>query len=67
MEGIKLPAALGLLLGADLRGPAEREGEGVLEHGLTLDLAAEIADDPAQPAAQDAQLPLMPLELLGEA
>jgi len=39
MAGIKLPAALALLLRADLRGPAEREGEGVLEHGLTFDLA----------------------------
>lgn len=65
VEGIKLPAALALLLRADLRSPAEREGERVLEHGLTFDLAADIADDPAQPAAQDAQLPLMPLELLG--
>ncbi|MDH6263353.1 hypothetical protein M2427_007307 [Bradyrhizobium sp. BR13661] len=27
--------------------------------------ASEVADDPAQPAAQDAQLPLMPPELLG--
>lgn len=50
---------------ADLRGPAKREGEGVLEHGLTFDLAADIADDPGQPAAQNAQLLLMPLELLG--
>src|SRR5206468_11170911 len=65
MEGIQLPAALALLLRADLRGPAERQGEGVLEPGLTFDLAADIADDPAQPAAQDAQLPLMPFELLG--
>jgi hypothetical protein len=27
MEGIKLPAALALLLRADLRGPAKRQGE----------------------------------------
>ncbi len=63
MEGIKLEAALALLLRADLGGPAEREGERVLEHGLTFDLAADVADDPAQPAAQDTQLPLMPPEL----
>src|ERR1700674_4747475 len=31
MEGIKLPAALALLLRADLRGPAKREGERVLQ------------------------------------
>lgn len=29
------------------------------------DLAADVADDPAQPGAQDAQLPLVPLELFG--
>ena len=52
VEGMELPAARALLLRADLRGPAERKGEGVLEHGLTFDLAADIADDPAQPAAQ---------------
>src|SRR5258705_1805816 len=65
MEGIKLPAALALLLRADLRGPAKREGERLLQCWLALDLAADVADDPAQPAAQDAQLPLMPPELFG--
>jgi hypothetical protein len=41
VEGIKLPGTLALLLRADLRGPAEREGEGVLEYGLTFHLAAD--------------------------
>jgi hypothetical protein len=31
----------------------------------TFDLAADIADNPAQPTAQDTQLPLMPPELFG--
>ena len=65
MEGIELPAALTLLLRADLRGPAKRERERRLEGWLALDLAADVADDPAQPAAQDTQLPLMSLELFG--
>ena len=65
MEGIKLPAALALLLRADLGGAPERKRERLLERGLTFDLAADVADDPAQPATQDTQLPLMPLELLG--
>src|SRR6516162_8345950 len=65
MEGIKLPAALALLLRADLRGPAKREDECLLQCRPALDLAADVADDPAQPAAQNAQLPLMPLELFG--
>jgi hypothetical protein len=47
MERIKLPAALALLLGADLRCPAKREGERLLQCWLALDLAADIADDPA--------------------
>ena len=64
MERIKLPAALALLLRADLRGPAKREGEYLLQCWL-VDLAADVADDPAQPAAQDTQLPLMPPELFG--
>ena len=65
MEGIKLEAALARLLRADLRGPAKREGERLLQCWLALNLAADVADDPAQPAAQDAQLPLVPPELFG--
>ena len=52
MERIKLPAALALLLRADLRGSAKREGERLLQCWLALDLAANVADDPAQPAAR---------------
>src|SRR5262245_3539135 len=52
MEGIKLPAALALLLRADLRGSAKRECERLLQCWLALDLAADVSDDPAQPAAQ---------------
>src|SRR4051812_50117951 len=65
MKGIELPAALALLLGADLAGSAKRKGECLLEGWLALDLATDVADDPAQPAAQDTQLPLMPPELFG--
>lgn len=54
MEGIELPAPLALLLRADLAGPAKWEGERLLECGLTFDLAADVADDPAEPRAQDA-------------
>src|ERR1700676_4790048 len=65
MERIKLPAALALLLRAYLCGPAKREGECLLQGWLSLDLAADVADDPAQPAVQDTQLPLMSPELFG--
>ena len=64
-EGIELPAALALLLGADLIGARERP----LEHGLKISLAADVAanvtDDPAKPGAQRAQLPAVTVELLG--
>src|SRR6266576_2909046 len=65
VEGIELPAALALLLRADLIGAREWP----LEHGLKLSLAADVAanvtDDPAKPGAQQAQLPAMTVELLG--
>ncbi len=48
VPGIELPAVLALLLAADLRGTAERHGEDLLELLVILDLAPEIADDPAQ-------------------
>jgi hypothetical protein len=64
MEGIKLPAAL-TLLRADLRGPPKRESKRLLQCWLAFDLAEDIADDPAQPTAQDAQLPPTPPELFG--
>jgi hypothetical protein len=65
VERIKLPGAPALLLRADLRGPAKREGECLFQCWLALDLAANVADDPAQAAAKDTQLPLMPPELFG--
>src|ERR1700710_472001 len=47
MEGIKLPAALALLLRTDLRGAAKREGECVFQYWLSLDLAADVGDHSA--------------------
>ena len=65
MEGIQLPAALALLLRADLAGACERPLEYLLQGRLAGDLAADVADDAAEPRAQDAQLPAMAVELLG--
>ena len=65
VEGIQLPAALALLLGADLTGACERPLEHRLDVGLAGDLAADVADDTTKPAAQDAQLAMMALELFG--
>src|SRR3954462_10281428 len=65
MKGIELPAALALLLGADLAGSAKRKGECLLEGWLALDLATDVADDPAQPVANDTQRPLELAKLFG--
>ncbi len=65
VPGIKLPAALALLLAADLRGPAQGNGEGFLQVLVAVGLAPDIANDPAQAGAQELDLPVHALELLG--
>src|SRR3954467_1644442 len=65
MEGIQLPAALALLLRADLAGASERDLERSRDLLLATDLAADVADQPAEPGAQDAQLPTMAVKLFG--
>jgi hypothetical protein len=64
MEGIELVAALALLLGADLTGTCQSGLEGRFKLGVVCDLAADIANDPAEPAAQQPQLLAMAVELL---
>ena len=65
MKGIQLPAALTLLLRANLGGAGERPSKCLLQHRLAGDLAAYVADDAAEPRAQPAQLAAMAVELLG--
>src|SRR5246127_2616843 len=65
VEGIKLPAALALLLRADLLGARERPLEHGLKISLAADLAADVTDDPTKPGAQQTQLPAVTVELLG--
>ena len=62
---IKFPAALALLLPTDLRGPAQGNGEGFLQTLVAFDLTPDIADDPAEAGAQELDLPVHALELLG--
>ena len=64
-SGIELPAALALLLRADLIGAREWPLEHGLKISLAADLAADVTDDPAKPGAQQAQLPALTVELLG--
>src|SRR6516165_3472453 len=56
VEGIELPAALALLLGADLIGARQWPGERFLELLVACDFAPDVAHDPAQPDAQNPQL-----------
>ena len=48
VEGIELPAALALLLGADLLGARQRPLECGLQLGLSGDLATDVADEAAE-------------------
>ena len=60
------PAALALLLGTDLAGSRERGLERCRDRLLANNLAPDVADNPAEPRAQDAQLATVAVELLGE-
>jgi hypothetical protein len=51
MEGIKLPTALAPLLRADLAGASQRPDERGFEVGVSGYLAADVADQPAEPCA----------------
>jgi hypothetical protein len=62
VEGIELPSTLALLLRSDLRSARDRHFEDRLELGPSDIFAADVADDPTEPAAQQA---MVALELLG--
>jgi hypothetical protein len=51
VEGIELPSTLALLLRSDLRSARYRRFEDRLELGPSGDLAADVADNPTEPAA----------------
>src|SRR5438132_2208535 len=65
VEGIQLPAALALLLRTDLVGAREWPGECRLEVRMARDLAPDVANEPAKPGAQNAQLSAVAVELFG--
>jgi hypothetical protein len=65
MERIQLPAALALLLVTYLAGSRERRLEHCRDRLLASNLAPDVADNPAEPRAQDAQLSTVAVELLG--
>src|SRR6201987_5639789 len=59
------PSALALLLGADLGCAPKRLLEDSLKLALAFDLAADVADQAAEPRPRQTQLPSVALELLG--
>ena len=65
VEGIELPPALALLLRADLVGAREGPFERRFDVCPAGDLASDVANDAAEPGAQQAQLPMVAFELLG--
>jgi hypothetical protein len=56
VQAVELPAALALALLADLVGARQRHGKDGLQFGLAGGLAPDVADHPAKPGAQEADL-----------
>ena len=65
VQGIDLWPSLMLALLAHAAGEHERTGEGALQVGVGLDLAHDVARDPAEISADRLQRPVGALELLG--
>ena len=65
VQRIDLLSALMLALLAHPAGEHERMGEGALQRGVALDLAHDVARDPAEIGADRPQRPVGALELLG--
>ena len=65
VQRVDLGPALALLLKADPPGEIEQRAEAVLERGIALDLAADIADHAAEPGSKEFELAPGALELVG--
>jgi hypothetical protein len=65
VQRIDLRAALAVILELHPHRQGEQIGEALLEFGVSLDLAADIADHPAEPRAQEFEFAPRPLELAG--
>ena len=65
VPGIELPAALPLLLLADLRGPAKGRGKDFQQALVAVNLAPDIADHAVQAGAQELDPLVHALELFG--
>jgi hypothetical protein len=67
VQRIDLGAALAVILEAYPHRQSEKVGEALLEPVVAGDLAANVADHPAQPDAQEFEFTSRPLELVGMA
>jgi hypothetical protein len=65
VQRIDLPPALMLVLLAHPARQHERTGEEIFQRRLALDLAHNVANDPAEKGSDRFQRPIGPLELLG--
>ena len=65
MQRIDLWAALAVILEANPHRQSKEIGEAFLEFGVSFDLAANVADHPAEPSAQELQGASRPRELVG--
>jgi hypothetical protein len=65
VQRIDLPSALMLALLAHAAGEHQRMGEDALQFGVVLDLARDVARDPAEIGSDRLQRPVGALELLG--
>jgi hypothetical protein len=65
VQRIDLGAALPVILEAYPHRQSEKVGEALLEPVVAGDLAANVADHPAQPNAQEFEFAPRPLELVG--
>lgn len=54
-----------MILLPHLAGESEQRCKAVFQHGVALDLAADVANDPPQPCAQEFELAAGALELMG--
>ena len=63
--GTAMVLALALLLMADPQREIEQRAKTVFERGVALDLAADVADDAAEPGSQEFELSPGALELMG--
>jgi hypothetical protein len=64
VQGIDLGSALAVILMPDLDGEIEQRREASLQHRIALDPPANVANDAAEPGAQEPQLAACAFELM---